>query len=89
MATRGSIHGDVGYLGIGSPIPYSRTTRSPVNSHEGGHRGWRSYLWMRTWLAGSAETGNRGSTVAALRHAREVGEMEASGSCGWCVGVAP
>jgi hypothetical protein len=59
---------------------------APVNSHEDWLREQQSYLWTRTWLAGSAEIGNRGSTVATLHHAREVGEMEASGSCGWCVG---
>jgi hypothetical protein len=56
--------------------PYLRTARAPVNSCEGWLRGRRWYLRTRTWHVGSAETGIRGSAVAALRHAREVGEME-------------
>jgi hypothetical protein len=78
---RGRIPGGVGYLGVGSPIPYLRTTRAPVNSHEGRLRGRSWYLWTRTWLVGSAETRIRGSVVAVLRHARKVGEMGASWSC--------
>jgi hypothetical protein len=82
---RGRIPGGVGYLGVGSPIPYLRTTRAPVNSHEGRLRGRSWYLWTRTWLVGSAETRIRGSVVAALCHARKVGEMggELVVQCAW------
>jgi hypothetical protein len=54
-----------------------------------GVPGGRGTIWARTWSA--LQRQGPDSTIfaaAAHRHAREVGEMEASGSCDWCVGPA-
>jgi hypothetical protein len=53
----------------------SRTAWAPVNSRGGWLKGRCSYLRTRACHAGSAEARICGSAVAALRHAREVGEM--------------
>jgi hypothetical protein len=56
-----------------------------------GVPGGRGTIWART-VRGQRFNGRgriqRFFAAAAPRHAREVGEMEASGSCGWCVGPA-
>jgi hypothetical protein len=51
--------------------------------------GGRGTIWARTWSA-LLRPGPDSVIFAAAApcHAHEVGEMEASGSCGWCVGPA-
>jgi hypothetical protein len=46
--------------------------------------GGRGTIWARTWSALQRPGPDSAIfAVAAPRHAREVAEMEASGSCGW------
>jgi hypothetical protein len=50
-----------------------------------GVHGGRGTIWARTWSALQRPGPDSAIfAVAAPHHAREVGEMEASGSCGWC-----
>jgi hypothetical protein len=68
--TREHNRGDGGLSGYRSSDFLLAHSSSPVNSRESWLRERQSYLWTRTWLAGSVEVRNRGSAVSTPPYAR-------------------